>query len=161
MAELIFSAVMLTACAVLFVTAGNYPSQPISRGGGASFYPRFMTALLFLLMLIYIFQNRQKMKAALKKGKQIDKKKWLEQYKYWLLFLLVLILVPASLPYLGFVVTGIWSIFAASMIIRGKEGKLSLKGAVLSAAMAIVVSVVIYMVFVKVFIIPLPMGKLF
>lgn len=160
MAELIFSAVMLTACAVLFVVAGHYPSQPISKGGGASFYPRFMTALLFLLMLIYVFQNRQKIKAALKK-RGIDKKKWLEQYKYWLLFLLILILIPASLPYLGFVITGIWSIFTASMIIRGKEGKLSLKGAALSAATAIAVSTVIYLVFMKVFVIPLPMGKLF
>jgi len=161
MAELIFSVVMLTACMALFIVAGNYPSLPVSKGGGTAFYPRFMTALLFFLMLIYVFQNRKKIKAALKRGQKTEKKDWLGRYKYWLLFIVTLILIPVSLPYLGFIVTGSWSIFVSSMIIRGKEGKISLKGAGLSAAIAISVSVVIYLIFVKVFIIPLPMGKLF
>lgn len=161
MGELIFGIVMLTICMFLFVVAGRFPSLPVAQGGGAAFYPRFMLVLLFGLMIIYLFQNREKITAAIGRKDRRSLKDCLLQYRYWFLFVVVLILIPISFPYLGFILTGSWSVFASSMIIRGKEGKVTSKGILVSVAMAVVVSVVIYMVFVRVFIIPLPTGKLF
>ena len=161
MLELVFSVVMLLLCLAVFIEAGNYPSFPVSKGGGASFYPRFLVALLFILIVIYIIQNRHKIISDLKDKNKRPSKETMQRYFLWAMFALILILIPILLPWLGFIATGALSIFASSMVIRVKEKKADTKGTVISAAMAVAVSLIIYLVFVKVFIIPLPTGKLF
>lgn len=161
MTELVFSIVMLIMCVVLFLIAGTFPSSPIAQGGGAAFYPRFLLAVLFFLMILYIIENRKKIMQALKRKDGEGFRAWFAKSRYLLAFAVVLILIPVSFNTLGFIITGIWSIFASSMVLRWKDKKLSVKGTLFSLLLAVAMSIIIYVVFVKVFVIPLPKGKIF
>lgn len=167
MIELIFGIIMLIICVILFIIADSYPILLLSQGGGAALYPKILIVLLFLMILYYLFQNRKKIEIVFKKKDQIEKGgstsliNSLRGAKIWFLFMLVLLLLPLSLEYLGFMITSFWVILSSSIIIRWKENKLSWKGVGNSTLLSIIVSGVIYFIFVKLFVILLPTGKLF
>ena len=167
MTELIFTIIMMTLSIAIAIITGNYPQLTMKQGGGAGFYPRFLAIILFCLMIVYALENRKKISAvfikkpALTDEQKLQRKENLRKNMPWCLFIVVLLLLPASLEYLGFIITGIWVVFTASMAIRWKENKLTKKGVLLSAILATCSTLVIYFTFVKVFVILLPVGQIF
>lgn len=160
MIECIFTIAMFLLCIILFLVAEQYPSAPISAGGGAAFYPKFLIGLLFFLMILYAIKNRDKIKKAWKPVSKSTIEKWFSAYKGTLLFLVILVTIPALFPLAGFITTGWWAVFTSALAIRWKEGMLSVKSIAASFVLGIVASVAVYLIFTYVFIIPLPKGSL-
>jgi len=161
MKEMVFGIIMMVICVILYFIADSYPSTSLQRGGGASFYPKFLVVTLFILMIIYLIQNRYKIKAAFEQKNKRIKKEQLLSYRCLVLLLAVLCLVPISLRYLGFIMTAFGLVVCSSMIIRLKESCVSWKGFLASCVLGLVVSIGIYVTFAKVFVILLPTGELF
>lgn len=160
MLECIFTIIMFLLCIILFLVAKQYPSAPISAGGGASFYPKFLIGVLFFLMILYAIKNRDKIMKAWMRSSKSAIERMFSAYKGTLLFLAILVTIPALFPLAGFIVTGWWAVFTSSLAIRWKEGMLSIKSIATSFVLGIVASVAVYLIFTYVFVIPLPKGSL-
>ena len=146
----IFLTFVVSICAYVGITASGYPKQDLSVGYGPGFYPLLLIALILFLCAILLLQTIFGKKVATETVKSMD---WNTTLKKPTIFLGIMIMFTILLR-----IVGLWIDVFLFLVSAMLMMELSIKKAVLPAA---ITATVIYVIFVVMLKVPFPSGILF
>jgi len=90
--------ILLIYCIYFGISSFNYPVRSLSEGGGAAMTPLIISCLMFIFLLVNLWQQRFELKDLMRKKKFKIK---LPSF-YWIIFIITLSASPVLLYYFGF-----------------------------------------------------------
>jgi hypothetical protein len=142
----ILSAIMIILSTYVFATANKFPKADISQGFGAGLYPMLLSAVIFFCAVVILIQTIFE-KAINREIKDFTPKALKKPFIFWILLMFFCILLKP----IGFLVDAcIYLLVVCVVLFRVKLWK-----AILAS---IIVPGLIWLVFVVVMHVPLPVG---